>query len=102
MKQKRFNVEQIVAVLKQAEVGLKGVRRDLFAPASPQRAHARGKRAETLTPDAWDGETVKISELRAYLKSSGQVAIARNSKYPSDSPANERDAVQRTHAATPE
>jgi hypothetical protein len=51
------------------------VRRDVFAPA-PQRAGARGAQAAaTLAPDVLEGETVNISHLGIYFKSSGHVAF---------------------------
>ena len=51
------------------------VRRDVFAPAPP-RAGARGEQgAETLAPDVLEGETINISHLGIYFKSSGHVAF---------------------------
>jgi hypothetical protein len=51
------------------------VRRDVFAPA-PQRVGARGTQAAAaLAPDVLEGETVNISHLGIYFKSSGHVAF---------------------------
>jgi hypothetical protein len=51
------------------------VRRDVFAPA-PLRGGARGAQtAATLAPDVLEGETVNISHLGIYFKSSGHVAF---------------------------
>jgi hypothetical protein len=53
------------------------VRTDVFAPPPQQRAYARDERAAaTLAPDALlDGETVNISALGIYFKSSEHVAF---------------------------
>ncbi len=52
------------------------VRTDVFAPAPPRKGTARDERAAaTLAPDVLEGETVNISQLGIYFKSSGQVAF---------------------------
>ena len=52
------------------------VRTDIFAPEPQQRAYARGERAATaLAPGVLDGETLNISTLGIYFRSSEHVAF---------------------------
>jgi len=52
------------------------VRTEVFAPVPDERVRARGERhAATLAPDPRDGETVNISELGIYFKSTEHIAF---------------------------